>query len=145
MSDRKSGRRTATGQFGPGNPGKPKGARHKVTIAVEELLEGEGEAIGRVCIEKAKAGDPVALRLAMERISPVRRGRPVKFQLPAVSTANDVVAGISAVLHATAHGDLTPEEGAIIAGILETKRRGIETVEIERRLAELEAQMGGRR
>ena len=31
------------GKFAPGNPGKPKGARHKVTRAVEELLEGQAE------------------------------------------------------------------------------------------------------
>ena len=41
---RNSGRNT-DGTFGPGNPGKPKGARHKVTIAPLALLDGEGEAL----------------------------------------------------------------------------------------------------
>jgi len=40
-----------------GNPsGRPKGARHATTLAIEVLLEGEGEAITRKAIEAAKAG-----------------------------------------------------------------------------------------
>ena len=33
---RKSGRNT-DGTFGPGNAGKPKGSRHKTTLAIEAL------------------------------------------------------------------------------------------------------------
>ena len=32
-----------TGKFAEGNPGRSKGARHKVTQAVEALLEGQSE------------------------------------------------------------------------------------------------------
>ena len=53
-----------------------------------------------------------ALRLAIERIAPVRRGRPVKFDLPSVVNAADVVTAIGGVLHAVASGELTPEEAA---------------------------------
>ena len=35
-----TGGRGADGKFGPGNPGKPNGARHKATQAAERLLEG---------------------------------------------------------------------------------------------------------
>ena len=39
-----------------GNPsGRPKGSRHKTTLAVEALLEGEGEVITRRAVEAAKA------------------------------------------------------------------------------------------
>ncbi len=45
--DRKYGENTggrgADGKFGPGNPGKPKGARHRATMAAQELLDGEAE------------------------------------------------------------------------------------------------------
>jgi hypothetical protein len=33
------------GKFAPGNPGRPKGARHRATRAIEALLEGQGEAL----------------------------------------------------------------------------------------------------
>ena len=56
-----------------GNPaGRPKGARHRTTMAIEALLEGEGEAITRKAIEAAKAGDMVAIRLVLDRICPPR-------------------------------------------------------------------------
>ena len=42
MINRKCGRNT-DGTFCPGNSGKPKGARHKVTIAALALLDGEAE------------------------------------------------------------------------------------------------------
>jgi len=37
-----------------------------------------------------------------------------------------------------ATGELSPEEGAAVAAILEVQRRAVETVELERRLAALE-------
>lgn len=49
-----------------GNPGRPKGAQNRTTRLIAALLDGEAEAIGRKCIERAKEGDPVVLRLAMD-------------------------------------------------------------------------------
>ena len=95
-------------------------------------------AITRTCIEKAKAGDSIALRLVMERVVPLRRGRPVQFDLPTIDNASDLALALGGILRATASGALTPEEAATIAGILETKRRVIETSELEQRLAQLE-------
>src|SRR5215216_3922116 len=76
-----------------GNPqGKPKGTRHRVTMAAETLLEGEAEAITRKAIELAKQGDGPALRLCMDRIYPARKDRPVRFGLPPIERAADAVA-----------------------------------------------------
>ena len=138
----KQPRRGVGKPFAPGrsgNPkGKPLGARHRVTLAVEQLLDGEAEAITRQCVEMAKAGDGMALRLIMERIAPLRRGRPVNFELPETDGAVDITRAHSAVLRACAAGELTLEEGTLIAAVLEAKRRSIETDEIVRRLAALE-------
>ena len=85
MSKRKNVEKTYTdegGKFAPGNPGRPKGARHKTTRAVEELLDGEGEAITRKAVDMALDGDTTALRLCLERISPPRKDTPVQFDLP---------------------------------------------------------------
>jgi hypothetical protein len=80
----------------------------------------------------------------MERIAPVRRGRPVKFDMPPVASSADVVTAIGSVLHAVAAGVLTPDEAATLSTVLETKRRAIEIVEIERRLADLESERSRR-
>jgi hypothetical protein len=74
--------RTRGRPFAPGNPGKPKGARHKATLAVDALLDGEADAITRKAIEMAKEGDTVALRLCLDRIAPARKDRPSRSPCP---------------------------------------------------------------
>jgi Family of unknown function (DUF5681) len=124
-----------------GNPtGKPKGARHKTTMAVQALLEGEAEALTRKCIDLAQGGDTTALRLCMERLAPALKSRAVQLPLPAVETAGDVLKAQAATIRAMAAGKITPDEAATIAGILDAKRKAIETVAIEERVARLEQQ-----
>ena|SRR5579884_2767574 len=134
-------RRRGSGRpFQPGNPGKPKGARNKATVAIEAMLEGRAEAIGDKLVEAALAGDATALRLAVERLAPVRRGRPVRFALPPLKTAAELPDALAAVITAVSRGELTPEEGVSLAQIIESRRRAIETAEIEQRVAVLEQQ-----
>ena len=128
--------------FSKGNPGRPKGARHKATRAIEALLEGDAHEIGRKCIEMAKDGDATALRLAMERICPVRRAR-IRFDLPPVEGMGDLPKALSAVLEAIADGSLAPDEGSAIASTLTQQQRMFESVELERRIAALEEARGG--
>jgi len=134
---RNSGRNT-DGTFGPGNPGKPQGARHKATQAALALLDGQAEALTQKAVETALAGDTAALRLCLERIVPPRKDAPVTFALPPMTTAADAAKGAAAVLAAVAIGDLTPTEGAHVMGLIETYRRTLETSELEARLAALE-------
>jgi len=134
---RKSGRNT-DGTFGPGNPGKPKGTRHKATQAALALLDGEAEALTRQAVTMALGGDATALRLCLERIVPPRRDAPVTFDLPRMETARDAAKAAGAVLGAVAHGDLTPTEGAHIMALVETYRRTLETTELEARLRYME-------
>ena len=70
------------GKFTAGNLGRPKGSRHKSTLAIEQLLGGEGEALTRKAIDMALAGDTTALRLCLERIAPAKRDAPARFPLP---------------------------------------------------------------
>jgi len=129
-----------------GNPdGKPPGTRHRTTLAVEALLDGEAEALTRRAIEMALEGDATAMRLCLERVAPVRKGRSVSIDLPAVATSEDLTAAFTALTDAMAQGDVTPDEAAVIASVLEARRRAIETVEIERRLQLLEQAADGRR
>ena len=134
---RKSGRNT-DGTFGTGNPGKPKGTRHKATQAALALLDGEAEALTRQAVTMALGGDATALRLCLERIVPPRRDAPVTFDLPRMETARDAAKAAGAVLGAVADGDLTPTEGAHIMGLVETYRRTLETSDLEARLRYME-------
>lgn len=130
--------RNPDGTFGPGNPGRPAGARHKVSRAIEELLEGEAEGLTRKAVKMALEGDTTALRLCLERVAPPRKDSPVQFDLPAMETAQDAAQAAQAVLVAVSHGDLTPVEAASVMALIESYRKTLETSELEARIAALE-------
>jgi len=115
----KTAGRTSAGQFAAGNPGKPRGARHKATQAALALLEGEGEALARKAVEMALGGDVVALRLCLERLVPVRKDGTIKFDLPPLTKSNDAPAAAKAVLKALADGKITPADAESALKVIE--------------------------
>lgn len=130
--------------FGPGNcanpNGRPAGSRNRASIMLDRLAEADARDILQAQIEKAKEGDQQAAALILGRVWPARKGRPVSLDLPAIKTAADVVKAIGRVADAVAAGAITPDEGQAVAAMLEAKRRAIETVELEARVAALEEQ-----
>ena len=136
--DRKYGANTVETRFQPGNPGKPRGARHRTTRAVEALLDGQHEALTQVAIGKALEGDMVALRLCLDRIAPARKDAPVSVTLPPVRTAQDAVGASAALLEAVAAGDVTPDEAGRVMALLTAHKGLLEAGELEERIAALE-------
>jgi hypothetical protein len=108
------------------------------------LLEGEAEALTRKAVEMALAGDTTALRLCLERLCPPCRERPVAFDLPVLAKAEDGPKAIGAIIAAVAGGEITPKEGQALTAMLETRRRAIETEDLERRITDLERRAGTR-
>ncbi len=137
----KTGREQDT-RFKPGvsgNPkGRPLGSRHKATMAVDTLLDGEAEKLTRMAVDLALSGDTVALRLCLDRIAPVRKDRPITFALPAIEATADVVKASAALLQAVASGELTPSEAAELGKLVEAHVRAIEATDIQARLDALE-------
>jgi hypothetical protein len=118
--------------------GKPRGARHKATLAAETLLEGEAQALSRKAVELALRGDVSALRLCLDRIVPPRKDRPVYFELPKMQEAKDAVNASAAIVDAVATGELTPTEAAELSKVVDGYARTLQTVEFEERLSKLE-------
>ena len=143
MTDRNNGAKTAGrgagGRFGPGNPGRPRGARHKTTQAVLALMEGEGEALGRKAVAMALSGDRNALRLCLDRIAPAPKDAAVNFALPPLSDAQSAAQAMAALVEAVASGDLTPAQATSVAALVDAWRKTHETAELEARIAALEA------
>ena len=85
--------RKQDGTFAPGSSGNPSGnatgARHKVTRAVEALLEGQAEALTQKAVQMALAGDGPALRLCLDRIAPPRKDAPISFTFPPIRAVFD--------------------------------------------------------
>ena len=127
-----------------GNPaGRPKGARHTALLALDAIGEAAAADVLRRVVEDAKGGDLRAAEILLRRLWPERKGRPISLDLPVLETPEDLVKAMAAIVQAVASGDVTPEEGAAVAAIVETHRRAIETDELERRLAALEARGDG--
>ena len=133
-----TGDRNADGTFAPGNPGRPKGSRHKSTLAIVSLLEGQADALTQKAIDLALEGDGTALRLCMERIAPAKKDTPVAFDLPPMKSAQDASEAAQAVLQAVSEGELTPMEAASVMALVESYRKTLETTELEARLTALE-------
>ena len=145
MAENAAGKQPGRGRGRPfepgtsGNPaGKRRGTRHRATVFAEKLMQADLGDVVQTVISAAKDGDMSAARLVLDRVLPPRKGGTVRFDLPAVSTPADIVAALGAILSAVGRGELTPDEGGMISGLLETKRRAMETVEIEARVAALE-------
>lgn len=140
MSEPRNDRANTRGKpFERGNPGKPKGARSRATLAAEALLDGEAEKLTRTAIDKALEGDGVALRLCLERLVPPRKDTPITISLPTITNASDVVEASAAVLAAVAAGEITPHEAGRVMTLLTAHRAIVETSELSDRIAALEA------
>jgi hypothetical protein len=57
-----------------------------------------------------------AADILLRRLWPERKDRPVQMHLPAIMAPSDIVAALGAVADAVAAGELSPEEGAAVAG-----------------------------
>jgi hypothetical protein len=53
-------------------------------------MQDDAKEIIKVVVDAAKGGDMAAARLILERIAPVRKGRPVYLDLPPVQSAADM-------------------------------------------------------
>jgi hypothetical protein len=134
---KKQGSKWKKGQSG--NPaGKKPGTRHRATLAIENLLDGEGEALTRKAIELAKNGDLMAIKLCLDRICPPRKSRLINIDLPAVDTGGGVSQAQAVVIQAVGEGKIALDEGQALSSILEARRKALETQDHEERLNKLE-------
>jgi hypothetical protein len=129
-----------------GNPnGRAKGSRNKATLLADQIFDErlfgddkKAEAIIAKTIALAEGGDTACLRLCLDRISPVRRDRPVNFALPKMTEAKDAVKASAAIVAAVSCGDLTPSEASELCKVVDSYARTLQAVEFEERLSKLE-------
>jgi hypothetical protein len=126
--------------FEKGNAGRPKGARHRATLAAESLLDGEAEALTRKAINLALlADDTTALRLCLERILPPRRERPVHLKLGTLQSAADAAGAMATITAAVAASEITSGQAAELSKLVEAFVKALEASDFEQRLRAVEA------
>ena len=134
--------RDAKGRFAPGNPGKQPGTRHRVTVAMESLMEGQWEGLTKTVVALALRGDTTALRLCFDRIAPVRRGSHVEIpDFPKLDSPGDVPKAHAAILSAIAAGHLTAEEAKPLSDLLGAYIAAVDVTTFAERLTDLEKQI----
>ena len=122
-----------------GNPaGKPHGARVRAVVELERLMGNCAENVAMAVIRCAESGDTAAARLVLERVMPARKDNPVTLDLPAMDTAQGALAAGTAIMDATASGQITPDEADKLMGLVERQRKIIETADLAERLTALE-------
>lgn len=118
--------------------GRPPGSRNKVAGVLQDTLEEHAEILIKKCVHMALQGNTTAMRLCMEQLTPTRRQRVVRFKMPSIRTMAGVDAASEAVVKGVARGQITPGEGEAFTGMLEGRRKIIETEQFEARLKALE-------
>jgi hypothetical protein len=121
-SPAKTGSKQSSNHWKPGqsgNPkGRPKGSKHKATLAAMALMEGDLEIITGKLIEKAKAGEAWAIMFLMSRLVAPARDNPITFKAPKMEKTADLRKALGSVLKAVGKGELTPEEALAVAGVV---------------------------
>lgn len=122
-----------------GNPkGRPVGSLNKITKLAQGLLDADAGELFKAIITNAKAGDSTAMRLCAERLLPVRRDRPLEYQLPQINSGADAAAAMNQILEGVSEGIITPAEADAIARLIESAVKIAEFALLEERVAALE-------
>ncbi len=134
--------RDSAGRFLPGQSGNPlgkaPGTRNRATALRQLLRDGEDAVIGRVLIDKAKAGDAVAARFVIAHLMPRPRSRAIELDLPESTWAGDIVALFNATMVAMATGEITPDEALTITRTFDGRLKTLKAWEFERYLTRRE-------
>jgi hypothetical protein len=124
--------------FKPGNPGRPPGARNKTTQVIEQLVEGQAELLVQRALELALGGDGTCLRMMLDRVYPLRKGRPVTVDMPKINSSQDLFAAIASIWTAIREGRLTPDEASALSVVIDRSIQAIELHDITKRIGALE-------
>ena len=125
----------------PGGPGRPRGSRNVANVLLDQIAIDGAEKRVRKMIEIAAHGDRVAARLVLNRIWSAPKGRSVQIDLPPIKSPADLVTAHASVVAAIAAEEITPQDGAALASVLETHRRAFELVAQDERVEKLEAEV----
>jgi hypothetical protein len=139
MPDNPSDSRNSDGRFAKGNgggPGRPRNATRMCEF--DQRVAGVGDELIDAALGQARNGNLRAIELLLDRIWPVRRGRPVQIDTSAIRTTADLLPVGADVTNAMLDGEITAEEGSAAGRVLVAHARMIEEVDLDRRITALE-------
>lgn len=120
--------------FEPGNKfgrGRPRGSRNKSGMAANRLLAQYSDPLLRKAITMALQGDGSTMRLLLSLILPRCHELPVKTGPLPMDTLGDLAQSFGVMIAGVAAGKLTPSQALEISRLMETRRKIIETQDLE--------------
>ncbi|KTD73916.1 hypothetical protein [Legionella tucsonensis] len=124
-----------------GNPnGRPKGTGSRQQL-FSSFVEPHQAALFETAINLALDGNEAMLRLFLDRMLPAKpTDDAVTVQLPSTNDNSALTLSMrgEAILQAVSLGEITPEQGKAIMGVIDTQRKNIETSDLSIRLQEIE-------
>jgi hypothetical protein len=128
--------------FTPGQSGNPAGravgGRNKQTLAAEARLFEHAQELVDNLVTRANRGEPAAMRLAMDRILPTGRGRPLPIELPPVRSTEDAQAAVGVIMDALKAGALSAREAVDLINVVTALTRLNGTIELIKKMARRE-------
>ena len=143
-------RQPTSGSWQPGQSGNPAGkkpgTRNRKRIAADRLLAEASEDLTRQAIAMALKGDTGMLKVCLDRLVPVARKaeRYIKFKLPSIARAEDLVQAVSAVTTAVSERRLALDDLAPLISLFEVQVEAIKLSDHEDRIAALETYAGNK-
>ena len=130
--------------------GRKPGVPNKATAEIRGLARERGPEAIRELARLAKEAQSEPARIsACNALLDRAYGRSqasqlIEIELRDMSRADDIANALSAILKATATGQITPAEAHALSSVIETRRKAIETAELEDRIERLEQAGSGR-
>jgi Family of unknown function (DUF5681) len=128
--------------FQPGHSGNPAGrapgSRNKKTLAAEAVLFEHAQELVENLVRRAKNGEPAAMRLAMERILPAGRGRPLPIKLPLIRSTEDALAAADVIMEALKEGAVAAREAVDLLRVVEGLTRLTGAIDFIKKVARRE-------
>jgi len=118
--------------------GRAAGSRNKKTLAAEAALFDHAQELVDELVERARRGEPAAMRLVMERILPAGRGRPLPIELPPVRSTEDALAAADVIMDALKQGAISAREAVDLLRVVEGLTRLTGAIAFIKRVARRE-------
>jgi hypothetical protein len=137
--------RLSNGQFAKGNPGGPGRPRSAVSAAAAALDQAAVDAhqeLMQVVLDQARAGNLKATEMLWARIWPLRRGRPMAFDMLPVAEKSDVLPAKTTVAEAVLSGEITTHEATPLLELIDAQFKAVQDESFDRRWKAIKAELG---
>jgi hypothetical protein len=122
----------------PNPKGSPYGSRHRTARLLDKLGEDAATELFASLLAAARAGDTQAAGIIVSRVWPVRKGAPLRLNLPDLKAAGATAAALRLLVRSMSSGRISPEEADAAARVIRAHAEATELADLAERVRQLE-------